>query len=422
MPLDEDIDEALKRVLDEGSASAQPAELADLRAQLAGQQQDMTQGMGTELPKGTKVVFADFQPEEPQVSAPPPSRVAMAPKVVDVPGTADEDMELAYSRAQDNEARQRMAMERGGRELVAGLTRTQAQPVTQRPVDAVMQLYARRKDADAQRHQQNMERAAAGKTDFDTKEAARKAALEAQQRKEDLDEREKDNARADRSIDASVDNAEATRELARSNYGIKKEEHDAKKQERDEKASASAVPFLGGTLSLTPGLSDTERSQARTAAGMWNAADDAVANFQKTLEEFARAPSIESKGRVSAALRTASSAFNSAIGGGAMSADEARAMSEALGADLLTPSGLQALTETVFGDNGKAAATISNRVRAARQANRAAALGRLKTYGSFTDGQTLAQAGTAGGPQRKTLKDGRVVEKHSDGLWYPVGG
>ena len=67
-----------------------------------------------------------------------------------------------------------------------------------------------------------------------------------------------------------------------------------------------------------------------------------------------------------------------------MSSDEARAMSEAMGADILSPSGLSALVAKVSGDDTKAAQAISTRVRAAREANRAAALGRLKTYGTFS--------------------------------------
>ena len=77
-------------------------------------------------------------------------------------------------------------MERGSRELVAGLTRTAVQPVTQRPVDAVVQFYTQQKAKQeaAQRAEQ---------TNYQRSEDARKTALDAQRRKEDLGERDIDN-------------------------------------------------------------------------------------------------------------------------------------------------------------------------------------------------------------------------------------
>ena len=51
----EDMDDEMRRILDEGEASAQPADLFELHQQLAAQ----STGPGEEMPKGTKVVFAD---------------------------------------------------------------------------------------------------------------------------------------------------------------------------------------------------------------------------------------------------------------------------------------------------------------------------------------------------------------------------
>lgn len=76
-----------------------------------------------------------------------------AEKVVQVPGPMT-DLEMAYAKEQERAARRRMAMERGSRELVAGLTRTQPTSILSQPSQAVAQLLAKRKDADARAAQQ----------------------------------------------------------------------------------------------------------------------------------------------------------------------------------------------------------------------------------------------------------------------------
>lgn len=140
----EDMDEELRRILDEGSASAQPAELAEFRASIP------PEPMGSELPRGTKVVFADYQPE---AVTPPPSRVPIQPKVLDVSNEPMDDFELAAAKAEDRQARAREAMERGTRQLIGGLTRTEALPSTPGPTDAVEKLLARRRERDARERQ-----------------------------------------------------------------------------------------------------------------------------------------------------------------------------------------------------------------------------------------------------------------------------
>jgi hypothetical protein len=136
-----EIDELLQKAIAGGGGEprAAPADLEAMKAQLADLQGGMTEGMGTELPQGTKVVYAE---PEPEVSAPPPSRVPNVPRTVDVPTSAQPggpDVDGLLAKAQDDLARRQMAMERGGRELVAGLTRTQALPVTPRPTNAFEQ-------------------------------------------------------------------------------------------------------------------------------------------------------------------------------------------------------------------------------------------------------------------------------------------
>ena len=306
------------------------------------------------------------------------------------------DAELESATQLDADEKSQRLFETATRQMIAGLTRTPVQPTLTQPGTAVKDLQAKRAKAKENAYRE-LELGNQGKRlDFEQKEAARKAALDQTRRDEDVAFRERGAERADKGQEIQKETNRIMMGLRFKSDAREEDAAKAKADERGDKAASAAMPFLGGTLTLAPGLSDTERGQARTTAGMWNAADSAVENFQKTLEDFARSPSNETKGRVTAALRTASSAFNSAIGGGAMSADEARAMSEAMGADILSPTGLQALAQSVLGgDDVKAAQTISNRVRAARQANRAAALGRLKTYGTYAEGSAPQAAGTS---------------------------
>ena len=125
--------------------------------------------VGTNLPGVTKV---NFEPE----AVTPPAREVIAPKTVQVPGRADEDLDMAYAAAQDREAKKRMAFERGARELVAGLTRTQAPGIISQPGDAVAKLMAKRKEMDARLQQDNAAKLNAKKFSFEQQEAARLAA------------------------------------------------------------------------------------------------------------------------------------------------------------------------------------------------------------------------------------------------------
>lgn len=356
---------------------------------------------GTNLPGVTRVNI------EPEVVA-PPAREVISPKVVQVPGRADEDLEMAYADAQDREARRRMAFERGARELVAGLTRSEAPPIISQPGDAVAKLLASRKARD-EREQQ---RAALGLQGQKMRaEAERNMAMDQRhqtEREQDLQQRDVANKRAEQAHIDSMAHTKALESLAYAGNARAETEAAEKAKERAAKESANAIPVFGGTLQLTEGLGDAERSKARDTAGLWNAADQSVANFQANLEEFARNPSVENKGKVTAALRTASSAFNTAIGGGAMSQDEAKAMSQAMGADVLAPEGIAAFMQSVLGDDTKAAQTISTRVRAAREANRTAALGRLGVYGKFSG----AQAAPESAPKRQRFQNdaGDVIE------------
>lgn len=165
--------------------------------------------LGSNLPLGTKVEFAPDSAMQPESAA---ERMPIVPKVVQVPGGMD-DVELAAAQLEDRRARAREAFERGGRQMVAGLTRTQEQPIFQQGKDAVARLLAKRKEAAAQAQLAEQNRLGAAKLNYDKEQDRRRTETHATERAQDLEEREKDNARAEKG-------QMVTQDLARSNYAL----------------------------------------------------------------------------------------------------------------------------------------------------------------------------------------------------------
>ncbi len=172
-----------------------------------------------DMPVGTAVNF------EPEVAA-PPTRMPLGPKVVQVPGArnaadtmtmAPDDLELAAAKVEDRQARSREAFERGTRQLIGGLTRTE--PVASQPAvtDAVRQLYARRSQKDAAHNQGEQLRLGAAKVDFERAEAARKAAEGKATDERDFTYRQKHDADV---LAQQKDSADANRALTGAGLGI----------------------------------------------------------------------------------------------------------------------------------------------------------------------------------------------------------
>lgn len=342
-----------------------------------------------------------------------PQQAVAAPVETPAPAAQPDDMELAHARAMDRRARRNMAVERAGRELVAGLTRTPVQSVVQRPTDALQRLLAAR----AQKAQQAS--AAAGR-DLSERRFAHQVGAEEDRVRRDteklehdrkrqaaLDERAASEKDEDQEITrqghaASQANAAASRALAAAGLGMRQDEAAAKKTEREEKRGAGAVPLFDSTITLNPGLGDAERNKAREVAGLWNAADSATGELERALEAYVANPSRETAAAAQSAVATASTSLNAALGQGAMAEAEARRMQETLGADLFSPTGVEAAVKSFMGspDAGK---LLLTRLRSARQANRAAAKGRLRTYEAA---QTANNAGrVSGGGDSKRLSE-----------------
>lgn len=257
---------------------AEKARLAELGA-------GMTEGMGEDLPRGTKVNFApELEAKAPESAA---QRMPIVPKVVDLTEQPKDDMELAMARAEDRAARKREAFERGSRELVGGLTRTQVAPTFKQPQDAEAKLLGlrERKAQDAQRNESN--RLAGAKFNFDTREAARKAAMDEKRRKEDLEQREwarkeaaTDNERAERGIKSRDD-------LNRTLMGMRVDEADEKKKNHatdnlaELRKEFNALPEVKDFK-----MSDTSLTQMKSSAAAGTPQGDIslIFTFMKTLD------------------------------------------------------------------------------------------------------------------------------------------
>jgi hypothetical protein len=337
-----------------------------------------------------RIVAVDLPAQ--QAGVKPQNRISQVQTAVAPKPQAGDDLELAMAKAEDRRARQRMAMERGSRELVAGLTRTAPQSTIAQPTDAVKQLLALRAQQRANETAAGNRQMGERKLTFAEQEAKRKADAAEQERirkgeRRTFEDERHDKERAEnkdlaeRRLDASRDNASANRELARAGLSIRQDEADVKREDRADKQAAGAIPLFDSSFSLAPGLSDSERGKAREVAGLWNAADSATGELERALQAYVANPSRATAAAAQSAVATASTSLNAALGQGAMAEAEARRMQETLGADLFSPAGAQAVVESLAGDP-KAGSLLLTRLRSAREANRAAARGRLRTYAS----------------------------------------
>ncbi len=424
----EDMDEELRRILDEGSASAQPAELADLRSQLA--QQPDTSG---DLPAGTKVEFT------PEVAA-PPTRTPLVPpmqlpaKVVQVPAQSPDDMELAAAKVEDRTARSREALERGTRQIIGGLTRTD--PVASQPaaVDAVKELYARRrqKDQDALRGAEAANNAARTKAYLDSTAAAgprsdRKLTLEEQA----LKARE-DAAKA--KADETGAHFEETRRHNKATEGIgwtnankpaggamgAKDENGKTIPERRQELRENALKPRAG---WEPIEADAPTFRDADQAKRFDRSNESVGAIK-----FHRDHVLESLKRLEATSDPAEAdiiigEINAQMGPMASKLRDAEGLNNTDAANHVAEGALSMSGGSIINVrnmlNKKRLPAIINAAIASSESSldaQAAAANLRRSKG----GKAIAP-GEGAKPVRKTLKDGRVVEKHADGLWYPVG-
>lgn len=254
---------------------AEKARLAELGA-------GMTEGMGEDLPRGTKVNFApELEVKAPESAA---ARMPIVPKVVDLTEQPKDDMELAMARAEDRAARKREAFERGSRELVGGLTRTQAAPTFKQPQDAEAKLLGlrERKSQDAQRNESN--RLASAKFNFDAREAARKAALDEKRDARDFGFRQTE---ADENQELRKQGIDASNRMAGAMMSFRRDESEDRKSQHatgnlaELRKEFNALPEVKDFK-----MSDTSLAQMKSSAAAGTPQGDIslIFTFMKTLD------------------------------------------------------------------------------------------------------------------------------------------
>jgi hypothetical protein len=212
---DDELNAMLQQAVNGSGAPAQlaPVDVAAERAKLQQAGGDMTDSGGEDLPAGTKVNFAAAD-----VSAPEPSRIPIQPKVVDLSAQPKDDLDIAYAKAKDAQARQRMGFERGAREVVGALTRTAVPGIMQRNTGAEAALRAQRKLQDETQQRNENLRLGSAKFDYERKTEAQKAAEAKARDERDFTEKEKEFKYRQEHDAASLaqqkDNAEAQRAMA----------------------------------------------------------------------------------------------------------------------------------------------------------------------------------------------------------------
>jgi hypothetical protein len=175
----------------------------------------------------------------------------------------------------------------------------------------------------------------------------------------------------------------------------------------DRAALGDSIPFAGGALAYRGGGKPREddRKEVQKVASLYGSAINGMDDLGRALDEFARNPSPETKDNVAAKAHVVGGHLNTASGQGAMSKDEAQAMSAALGTDILSPTGFQAFVQKFIGNDAKAAATLTRKLRAVRETARTSALGKVKAYNY--DLGSGSGAGGGGSPGKVKVSNGK---------------
>ena len=334
------------------------------------------------------------------------------------------DMDLRGAGLADADTIERNGRLAAGRQLIAGLTRTAPVESPASPADAVRQLYARRAQEKnnalqeryasnaAERNAANLEIARVNMENAKTK-AERDAAL--------FEYNKLRNARTDDRADKSL---EATTNAKQEELRLREEELARKKAagisgaaaKAAEKEAGSAVDFYGGLkLKIPPGLGDTDARKVREKASMASATLSGMDGLEKAIGEYVANPGLESKNNISSQVQVVATAMNAALGQGAMSGDEKRAISEALGADVLTPTGAAAVIDSLRGeDPQKAGRLLLSRIRSAKKSFRDTALAGLR-YGYNVEGADSATPATAADGASEKMVGGKRYVKTPDG-------
>lgn len=222
--------------------------------------------------------------------------------------------------------------------------------------------------------------------------AQAKAAAEKRQAEQDGKtdaQRVLSNALREKEIESRDKNTAVMQGLAFGNQGIAaqhlaiaKTEAERKAADKAEHESALDIPFDGGILKArTKGLGDTAVNKVREEAGLYNAALTGMGSLEQALTEYVAKPSLATKANVESRLQATATSLNAAYGQGAMADSERRNIAEALGADVMSPTGVAAVLNVFSGDDPKTAGSLLlSRIRAAKDITKQTSRARFKAY------------------------------------------
>lgn len=297
------------------------------------------------------------------------------------PKVATQQPSLSDLEELDRQEHNRRVIEAAGRQFVAGVTRTPVQPIMAQEGQHV----ARAKKSAAEARLLALRELEAGN------EAARfKAGQDERTYQHGRDVKEDEfkasKAKTDEelrraAIAASNANAAATRSIAQAHLGLAAEAAGQKREEKAAKKAALDMPFRGGILRGGEGVDETGINKVRESSGKFNAALGSMDDLESSLSRFVSAPSLEAKNDVESRLQTTATALNAALGQGAMSEAERANIAKALGTDLLSPTGLATVLQTLSGESpDQAGKLLLSRLRAARDVTEKAALKSFEPY------------------------------------------
>lgn len=311
------------------------------------------------------------------------------------------DLDLLKAQGLDRDSGSDRLFETATRQLIGGLTRTAPQATLTQQSTNEAQLLAKRRQAQMDALKELELGTQAKRFDYEKQRDADR--LERDRVKDERDFAYRQQHDKD-TLDARNKDSDSRLALSRGMFGLAvqgneraKAEADAKKEARDDKAAANVFPLVGGTFTIKKGLDDSAANKARTDGGMWNQAIGNIDSLQGSLSGYIQKPSLEGKAQVEAQLQGALTALNAAYGQGAMADNERKALSQALGADVMTPTGIIATVQSwLSGDAGQAGQLLLTKIRTLREAARKSALQKLSPYGEFADGSTRAAAPATG--------------------------
>lgn len=346
-------------------------------------------------------------PPMPGAGGPPPMPAAAPPGTDDA--RADKDA-IDEGRKRDDMARLLRGIELGGKQLIAGVLHQDkmAELVSPESTNYEGQARADAEKGEAKRYQRSQgEIAAAHQRYLTTRqlqndELSRKDKGEAKTRQQLLDEenrkqREISNGLRKEGIDATKENSRVMQGLAVQGMGIRNEEHEDKKTDREDAHNNAGTTFDGVKLVAPKGIDKNEAKEVHDKVGMYNAAFAAFDSIDEAIKNYVANPSITTFNDINSRSRIAAAAMTSAVGGGAMAEAEANAAIAAMGA---SPSSFLA-GKALFASQvegvppEKAAAEMLSKLHAARNTLRRSGLAKFQ-------GNNYAPASGGEAPSAKT--------------------